>query len=51
LRQEAEREPYEDGRRHLLDLAAQYQRAADEMAPPAPQEGHKQQTVGRISQD
>jgi hypothetical protein len=29
LRQEAEREPYEDRRRHLLDLAAQYQRAAE----------------------
>jgi|RhiMetdeSRZDD1v2_1073273.scaffolds.fasta_scaffold473642_3 hypothetical protein len=31
----AAREPHEDRRRHLLELAAQYQRAADALAAPS----------------
>ena len=34
----ADREPFEDRRRHMLDVAASYQRAADLMAPPSGQE-------------
>ena len=34
LTETAAREPHEDRRRHMLELAAQYQRPADTLAPP-----------------
>jgi hypothetical protein len=37
LTENAQREPFQDRRRYMLDVAASYRRAADQMAPP-PQE-------------